>query len=81
MRQNIEKNFKGKTVSMAMDGWSNLHVEPIVYISITDISEGNIHLIDTIDTTENRHTADYLLDLAVTAIKNDQKCDCSIKSL
>lgn len=80
VRQNIEKDLKGKIVSMAMDGWSNLHVEPIVCISVTDISEGNIHLIDTIDTAENRHTADYLLDLAVTAIKNCQKFGCSVKS-
>lgn len=80
MRQNIEQNLKGKIVSMAMDGWSNLHVEPVICISITDISEGNIHLIDTIDTAENRHTADYLLELAITAIKNCQKFGCSVKS-
>lgn len=80
IKQTIEQNLKGKIVSMAMDGWSNLHVEPIVCISVTDISEGNIHLIDTIDTAENRHTADYLLDLAVVAIKSCQKFNCTVKS-
>lgn len=80
VRQNIEKDLKGKIVSMVMDGWSNLHVEPIICISITDVSEGNIHLIDTIDTAENRHTADYLLDLAVTAIKSCQEFGCFVKS-
>ncbi|XP_011860419.1 PREDICTED: uncharacterized protein LOC105557715 [Vollenhovia emeryi] len=80
VRQSMEKDLKGKIVCMAMDGWSNLHVEPLICISITDVLEGNIHLIDTIDTAENRHTADYLLKLAVTAIKRCQRFDCSIRS-
>ena len=80
VRQNIEKDLNGKIVSMVMDGWSNLHIEPIVCISVTNVSEGNIHSIDTIDTGENRHTADYLLNLAVASIKNCQKFGCSIKS-
>ncbi|KYN13601.1 hypothetical protein ALC57_14208 [Trachymyrmex cornetzi] len=77
---NIEQNLKGKIVTMMMDGWSNLHAEPIICISVVDIAEGNVYLIDTIDTTEHRHTANYLLNLAITAIKTCQKFDCSVRS-
>lgn len=80
IRQSIEQNLKGKVISMAMDGWSNLHVEPIICVSVTDISEGHIHLIDTIDTADNKHTADYLLNLAIVAIKSCQKFGCTVRS-
>lgn len=50
IRQTIENDLKDKIVSMAMDGWSNVHVESIVCVSVTDILTGNIHLTDTIDT-------------------------------
>ncbi|KYN03422.1 hypothetical protein ALC62_05740, partial [Cyphomyrmex costatus] len=80
IRQTVENDLKHKIVSVAMDGWSNVHVESFVCVSVTNVLTGNIHLIDTIDTGVNRHTADYLLDLAVIAIKNCHKIGCFVKS-
>lgn len=44
-------HFTGKTVSMELDGWSNIHNESIICVSIVD-SEGNHTLLSTIDTSE-----------------------------
>ena len=38
------------TVSMALDGWSNIHNEPIVCATITT-AEGEVYITDTIDTS------------------------------
>jgi hypothetical protein len=37
---------------MSQDGWSNIHNESIICLSITDAVEENIHLINTIDSQE-----------------------------
>lgn len=69
-----------KNVCMAQDGWSNIHNDSVVCISVTDIIDETVHLCDTIDTKDNSHTAEYLLNLAVTSIKSCQKHGCKIRS-
>jgi len=76
----IKDCLNGKNVCMAQDGWSNIHNDSIVCISVTDIIDETVHLCDTIDTKDNSHTAEYLLHLAVTSIKCCQKYGCKVKS-
>lgn len=65
-------NFTGKTVSMELDGWSNVHNEPIICVSIVD-SEGNHALVSTIDTSGKQHTAEYLQSIAEKEIEDCEK--------
>lgn len=66
---------------MTLDGWSNIHNEPIICISVTDASQGTIHLIETIDTADNSHTGEYLLKVTVDAINTCQKFGCFVRSV
>jgi hypothetical protein len=50
-------SLDGKYCTMAMDGWSTLTNQPYIAILL-----GN-HLVDTIDTTGNAHTGEYLAKL------------------
>jgi hypothetical protein len=63
-----KQEFDKQTVTMALDGWSNVHNEPIVCCSIVG-SSGKYALVDTIDTSGNSHDADYLTKLALSSIK------------
>jgi len=76
----IKDCLNRKTVCMAQDGWSNIHNDSIVCISATDIIDETVHLCDTIDTEGNSHTAEYLLNLAITSIKSCQQHGCRVKS-
>lgn len=70
--QHQKNEIEGKTVSMSLDGWSNVHNEPIVCCSITT-PEGQSILVDTIDTSGNPHTATYLKEVATNSITNAYK--------
>ena len=75
-----KEKIEGKTVSMEMDGWSNIHNEPVVCCSVTT-SAGDTFLTSTIDTQDNRHTADNLEVLAEAAIKKaEEDLGCKVKS-
>ena len=54
-----KEKVKGKTVSMELDGWSNVHNDPLICCSVTT-AEGDTFLTSTIDTEDERHTADNL---------------------
>jgi autotransporter adhesin len=60
-----------KTVCMSLDGWSNVHNEPVICATITT-SDAETFLADTVDTSGQSHTADYLVSVAVNSI---QKCE------
>ena len=51
-----------QVVTLSLDGWSNIHNEPIVCIAATAAS-GDVYLLDTVDTSGNPHTAEYLKTL------------------
>ena len=66
---------------MALDGWSNVHNEPVICVIVTN-QNGNCYLIDTIDTEDNAHTAEYLLNVTKSVIqKTESRFDCHITSL
>ena len=73
--------LKDETVSMALDGWSNVHNEPIVCVTVTT-EEGKIYLTDTVDTSGKPHTAEYLEELAVSSIhKVEDEFGCHVRSI
>ena len=47
--------LKGKKVCLAVDGWSNVHNDPIICIRVTEIRKGKVFLIDTINTNGRLH--------------------------
>ena len=51
-----------------MDGWSSPQNEPVIGVSIT--AKSNTYLIDTIDTSGQPHTKEFMTKTAVDAIKN-----------
>lgn len=78
--ENCRDNLKNQTLCMSLDGWSNVHNQPVVCICVTTM-EGNVHLVDTVDTSGTPHTSENLTDLAITAIKKVQeKFNCRIRS-
>jgi len=47
MMENCKEQIKNKPLSMALGGWSNVHNEHVVCVSVT--SDGNTYLTDTMD--------------------------------
>jgi hypothetical protein len=68
-REKARKNLEGELVCLALDGWSNIHNEPIVCATVTTCL-GDIYLVDTTDTSGHPHTAEYLYDIAKQTIEN-----------
>ena len=64
-----KKVLSGETVSMCLDGWSNVHNDSIVCCSVV-CSSGYPYLADIIDTSGFLHTGDYLATLAKQAINS-----------
>ena len=64
--------LKGKTVCLGLDGWSNVHNEPIICATATTDS-GQVYLVDTDDTSGESHTADYLEKVASASMKKAQE--------
>jgi hypothetical protein len=62
----------GKTVSMSLDGWSNVHNEPIECCTVA-LTTGEIYLMDSVDTSGHPYDNQYLTQLAVDAIRKCQK--------
>ena len=52
----------GKFATMGIDGWSMVTSDPVVGLSIT--VEGRCYLVNTLDTTGQSYTAEYLSGLA-----------------
>ena len=57
----VKQKLTGQVVSMCLDGWSNVHMEPIVCCSAV-LPTGATYLVDTVD------TAEYLAELAKKSI-------------
>ena len=67
-----KEKVKGKAVSMEIDGWSNVHNEPVVCSSFTTY-EGDTFLTSTIDTQDERYNGDNLEIIAETAILQSEE--------
>lgn len=81
LKIDLKNKLNGKIVCLALDGWSNVHHDSIVCVCVTDISDGIVHLVDTIDTQDNSHTWDYLLSLAISSIQYCKSLGCVVGSL
>ena len=51
---------------MIIDGWSTKMMEPVIGVAINVVGKG--YLFDTLDTTGQPHTSDYLIDLCKNQI-------------
>nr|XP_012563354.1 unnamed protein product [Hydra vulgaris] len=72
--------LNGEIVAMSLDGWNNIHNEPIVCISVIT-NKINI-LVETINTSGHSHPGEYLTQLAREAIDFvRRKFGCTVKIL
>jgi hypothetical protein len=66
---------------MSLDGWSIVHNEPIICATVIT-SDSDIYLVDTVYTSGHAHKSEYLVEVAVCAIK---KCEttfgCHVRSV
>ena len=81
VKTTIKENLCNKKVCLALDGWSNVHNEPIIGVCVTDIESERVHLIESIDTSGNSHTSEYLLQLLKNAIKKCEGYNCKVTSI
>lgn len=77
----MKDDLKNKKVCMSIDGWSNLHHEPVICIVVTDVLDNYVHLIKTINTNDNKHDASYLLELAIDGIRACSEFGCQVTSI
>lgn len=81
LQDECKERLEGKTVSMCLDGWSNIHNEPVVCVSVTT-SDGDSYLTETVDTSGHSHTAEYMKQVASSAIKHcEEQFKCNIGSI
>lgn len=80
-RAKVKHFLKGETVCMSLDGWSNVHNDPIVCCTVTT-STAQVFLVDTVDTSGHPHTGEYLYDVAKACIeKTERDFGCIIGSI
>lgn len=72
IKEECREKIKDQVVCMSLDGWSNVHNEPIVCCSIVT-ANGESILVNTVDTGVSSHTATNLKDIALTAMKLAEK--------
>jgi len=65
---------------MSLDGWSNINNEPVLAVCVTEVISKKVFLTDTIDTTGQPHTGQYLKNIAVEAIKKCSSYQCKVSS-
>lgn len=72
--------LKGQIVSMDLDGWSNIHNEPVVCVSVIDENSESF-LVKTVDTSGQKHDVAYLTSIATNIIKEvSQEFDIRVRS-
>lgn len=73
-------SLSGQSVNMSIDGWSNVHNEPVICATITT-EDGQALLYETIDTSGNPHTSEYLTQIVCDLISScELKYKCTVKS-
>jgi hypothetical protein len=63
----VKSTTAGSIATLAIDGWSSITNDPVIGVSFT--CKGKSYMIDTIDTSGEPHTTEYLTDLSVKAIE------------
>jgi len=66
---------------MALDGWSNIHNDSIICVCVTDVDGGLVYLLDTIDTQDNSHSWDYLVNLVESSVIHCESFGCTVGSV
>nr|XP_042907854.1 uncharacterized protein LOC122271260 [Parasteatoda tepidariorum] len=67
-------------VNLSIDGWSNVHNEPILCAVVTT-EKGENYLVDSIDTSGSSHTSEYLAEVTKsTIIKCENEFKCVVRS-
>lgn len=75
------ESLKDEVVCLSIDGWTNTNNHPIICACITK-DDGEVILVDTINTSGHRHDSDYLHTVTEHAIATTQaKFQCIIKSV
>lgn len=74
-------NLQGKTVCMSISGWSKVHKDSSIRVSIYDIDKPIVHLIDIIDLKDELPTAQYFCDLATKSICKCNVYGCKVTSI
>lgn len=73
--------LRNETVCLSFDGWSNVHNVPIICACINTL-KGDVYLVDTIDTSGNPHTGEYLSNIILKTInKIETKFSCIVGSI
>lgn len=73
--------LSGQIVNLSIDGWSNVHNEPILCAVVTT-KKGENYLLETIDTSGCSHTIEYLVEVAKNSmIKCENEFKCTVRSL
>lgn len=73
--------LNGEIVCMSMDGWTNVHNNPII-CSVVTKDDGDMFLVDTIDTSGTQHTSENLKKIITESIKKTEETfNCSVKSI
>ena len=67
--EEAQKDLNNELVTLSLDGWSNIHNEPIVCIGASTTS-GDFYLVDTKDTSGNQHKAEYLQELVEDCLES-----------
>lgn len=72
--------LSGLTVCMSLDGWNNVHNEPVICATVTT-HNSEMYLVDTINTSGHAHTSEYLVEMALNAITTcEHKFGCHFRS-
>lgn len=74
-------NLQGKTVCMSISGWSKVHKDSSIRVSVYDIDKQTVHLIDIIDLKDELPTAQYFCDLAMKSICKCNVYGCKVTSI
>ena len=67
--EQAQKDLNNELVTLSLDGWPNIHNEPIVCIGASTTS-GDFYLVDTKDTSGNQHKAEYLQELVEDCLES-----------
>ena len=79
-RNKVKTSIQGAIATLAIDGWSTLTNEPV--IGICFMSGNECYLANTVNTTGEHHTGDYLLELAKHQIAYvEEEYEVKIRSL
>ena len=60
--QKCKDTLQGQIVSLDLDGWSNIHNQPVICASVLTENKES-YLVKTVDTSGNSHTTEYLTKL------------------